>query len=273
MEDLQTEFVKIQKRPRSLLNAACRWYFYLCELWRFLLIFPSINSCATRSKSRSCKNYNEGKRQTAVYATCSREGLHHSTSFKNSYCSVSSLQKFSSSIVKSFCIPLKHLFYSCIFVHLSIKFLSFFVRCSVCCLLKFYTVSRARFIVFWRILKVFRYVCFAIDENKKRKRNWEEDNFVFAESFFCLPFVLSLKKFFFVLLSRRMNTKTTYFKILNTNCAEETMKHHDRVREIDATWVSQIPFSCNIRLRFWWKILSYFFFFCRFRDFSWHYSA
>jgi hypothetical protein len=76
-------------------------------------------------------------------------------------------------------------------------------------------------------------VCFAIDENKKRKKNGEEDNFVFAENFsFRFIFHEDTSPFF---LEKRMNTKTTYFKIQNTNCAEETMKHHDRIREIDAT--------------------------------------
>lgn len=35
-------------------------------------------------------------------------------------------------------------------------------------------------------------------------------------------------RFVFAMIER-MNTQTTYFKILNTNCAEETTKHHDRV--------------------------------------------
>ena len=76
-------------------------------------------------------------------------------------------------------------------------------------------------------------MCFAIDENKNRKKNGEEDNFVFAENF--SSFVSSFKKFFVFSAQKRMNTKTTYFEIQNTNCAEETMKHHDRIREIDAT--------------------------------------
>lgn len=56
--------------------------------------------------------------------------------------------------------------------------------------------------------------------NAKRRKEWRSEvRFPFVSSF----------------MIERMNTKTTYFKILNTNCAEETMKHHDRVREIDAT--------------------------------------
>lgn len=42
-------------------------------------------------------------------------------------------------------------------------------------------------------------------------------------------------------IGRRMNTKTTYFKILNTNCAEETLKHHDRVRARDASLSLRLP--------------------------------
>lgn len=52
----------------------------------------------------------------------------------------------------------------------------------------------------------------------------------------------------------RMNTKTTYFKILNTNCAEETLKHHDRVRAIDASLSLRLPnqrehFFCSSTFR------------------------
>lgn len=72
------------------------------------------------------------------------------------------------------------------------------------------------FIVFRRILKVFLYVLPLMKIRSTRSEGREEKSF---KNSFPSRFVFG-----------RMNTKTTYFKILNTNCAEETMKHCDRVR-------------------------------------------
>lgn len=169
---------------------------------------------------------------------------------------------FSSSIVKSFCIPLRHLFYSCfIFFLFRILGLSAFLPFFFCllnflwaieqrkqefrrgfagvsCVLFSFIVSRAHFYCFQNNIKSSFYslsMCFAIDENEKCERRRKKNK---KNSF-------SSSTQSRVLLQERhsrdsswMNTKTTYFKILNTNCAEKKkrrkmMKLDDRARAVE----------------------------------------
>lgn len=110
---------------------------------------------------------------------------------KNSYC-FQSRQKFCSSIVKSFCIALKYLFYSCCFSFRLHKFWAMPLYASECMFAKvlFFLLLHfpgSHFHCFQKNIKSI-FVCFAIDENKKRAERGKRRKKVSRISF---PFVLS----------------------------------------------------------------------------------
>lgn len=133
-------------------------------------------------------------------------------------------------ILLKYCKIILHSIKNISFIHAAFQFVSINSKplCASVCLLAYYSsVLRcsSALAFFYCFLKNIKSISLYVvplmkARNAKRRKEWRSEvRFPFVSSF----------------MIERMNTKTTYFKILNTNCAEETMKHHDRVREIDAT--------------------------------------
>lgn len=98
--------------------------------------------------------------------------------------------------------------------------------------------------------------CDGIDRNKRKKKA-KRRNKSFRKEFF-FPFV----PFLFFCKIERMNTKTTYFKILNTNCAERRRWSIMIVfaKRRDATCVSSHSISSSLLVQYFFHSFSFLFF-------------